>query len=293
MLVWALGLGAPYHIVARAPGANAAVTETSSGLPAREWKRRLALGVDQPVFVSIDHGVAYVVLKDFDQSWGRYQQELQTAFQKIQNAKPRAVVLDLRQNNGGDTRQSDALQTYLSDRKLPAVRSVEVKTTPEVKAAYRTLLPEGFRWIPINRLVPMLAGIQDAPDNGTYVFHPDGAGPTKRLFRQSLSFKGPLYVLIGPATYSTAVIAAAPYKYWQRAEIIGTATGEPLTFFGDNYAFDLPSTKLVMHVSHKRFVLFGSKGPRTGLEPDVVVAPGEDAYQVALGEIARRQGVAR
>ena len=293
MLVWALGLSAPYHIVARAPGAKAAITEESSGLSAREWKRRFTLGMDQPVFISIDHGVAYLALKDFDQPWGPYRRELQAAFQKIRDAKVRAVVLDLRQNNGGDTRQSDALQTYLSDRRLPAVRSVEVKTTPEVKAAYRTLLPEGFRWIPINRLVPMLAGIQDAPDNGTYVFHPDGTEPTKRLFLQRLSFKGPLYVLIGPATYSTAVIAAAPYKYWRRAEIIGVATGEPLTFFGDNYAFDLPNTKLVMHVSHKRFVLFGSKGPRAGLEPDVVVAPGEDAYQVALGETARRQGAVR
>lgn len=158
-----------------------------------------------------------------------------------------------------------------------------------MKAAYRTLLPPGFRWIPLNRLIAPLAGIQNAPDNGVSVSHPDGDHPAERFFKQNLAFKGDLYLLISPITYSQALLAAAPYKYWKRAVVIGQTTGEPMTFFGDYFAFDLPNTKLVMHASHKRFVLFGSKGPHAGLEPDITVQPDQDAYQIALREIARRR----
>jgi hypothetical protein len=52
---------------------------------------------------------------------------------------------------------------------------------------------------------------------------------------------GDLYLLIGPYTYSSAVIAAAPYKYWRRATVIGQRIEEGLTFYGDWYAFDLPN----------------------------------------------------
>jgi hypothetical protein len=63
---------------------------------------------------------------------------------------------------------------------------------------------------------------------------------------------------------STAVLFAAPLKYWHRATIIGETTAEPLTFFGDNYEFDAPRTMLVTDVSHTLFQLLGSHGPQAG-----------------------------
>ena len=290
--VWSLGLRAPYAIVTRAPGAGADAAATSSGIPVEIWTQRQSLSGDAGVSVSIDNGVAHLVVKDFEQPWDKYQSRLKAAFQKIHDAKVHAVVLDLRQNTGGDTRQSDALQAYLSDRVLPAIKEVDVKATPEVKAAYRTLLPEGFRWIPLNQAIPQLAGIQNAPDDGVFVLHPDGARPTPRRFREPLAFTGDLYLLVSPLTYSTALIASAPYKYWKRATVIGEAPTESLTFYGDYYEFDLPHTKLQMHVSHKRFVLFGSDGGDTRLEPDIKIsAQRPDAYQIALDVIARRNGL--
>jgi hypothetical protein len=285
--VWAYGIRPPFTIATRKNGF--AATLASRGIDAGEWTRRATVGEGEAFHLEIANGVAHLVVGSFEEPWDRYQGELKGAFQKIHDAHVRAVVLDLRENSGGDTRQSDALQTYLSAKLLPALEQVTVKTTPEVKAAYRTLLPEGFRWIPINRVVPQLSGIQDAPDDGTFAFSPEAAAPVERDSRNDLLFGGPLYLLIGPQTYSTALIAAAPYKYWKRATVIGTPSSEGLTFFGDYYEFDLPNTKLQMHVSHKRFDLYGSKGPGVPLEPDIAVTPSDpDAYAIALREIARR-----
>ncbi len=285
--VWALGLRPPFRIAFDTDGtAHAAV---SNGIAFDAWQRAFSLGRGEPVHLTIADGVAHLVIRNFEMPWDQYSAWLHDAFRKIHDAKVRAVILDLRENNGGDTRQSDELQTYLSPKLLPALAEVRVHATAEVKAAYRTLLPEGFRWIPLNDFVPMLRGIQTAPDDGVFAFQPEGSAPAERSTANDLAYDGDLYVLIGPYTYSTALIAAAPYKYWKRATFIGETTSEPMTFFGDNFEFDLPNTKLVMTVSHKQFRLFGSKGPHAGLEPDIAVsAEHPDALALAMQEIARK-----
>ena len=284
--LWSMGLRPPFRLTFALRGETR--TATVPGISFDAWSRAFSLGSGEPIHLTIANGVAHLVIRNFELPWDRYSGWLHDAFQKIRDAKVRAVILDLRENNGGDTRQSDELQTYLSDKALPALAEVRVHATPEVKAAYRTLLPEGFRWIPLNTVVPMLHGIQTAPDNGTFAFQPDGAAPAARSSVNDLAFGGKLYVLIGPYTYSTALIAAAPYKYWKRATFIGETTSEPMTFFGDYFEFDLPNTRLQMHVSHKMFKLFGSPGPHAGLAPDIAVSPaGPDAYVLALQDIAR------
>ena len=97
----------------------------------------------------------------------------------------------------------------------------------------------------------------------------------------------PLYILIGPRTYSSAVIFAAPLKHFSRATFVGRETGEPLIFFGENYYFDLQATKLQAQVSHKTFALVGADGARRGVLPDIETARGDDALAAALNHIAR------
>ncbi len=287
--VWAYGIRPPFATVYRTRGETTPRTVTANGISAGDWKTAFTSTNDRPMKLSITNDVACLSVKNFEMPWDKYSDWLRSAFLKIHNAKVRAVILDLRENNGGDTRQSDALQSYLSVKQLPALQEVRVHTTPEVKAIYRTLLPDGFRWIPMNYVIPMLRGIQAAPDNGTYSFAPEGTAPADRNSSNPLVFTGDLYVLISPYTYSSAVIAAAPYKYWKRATMIGETTSEPMTFFGDNYEFDLPNTKLQMDVSHKQFRLFGSKGPDTGLAPDISVTPrNPDALAIARRLIAQK-----
>ena len=72
-----------------------------------------------------------------------------------------------------------------------------------------------------------------------------------------MQYHGTLSILIGPRTYSSAVIFAAPFKHYHLATMIGEETGEPLVFYGDDYDFDLPATHLQAQVSHKRFTLLG------------------------------------
>ncbi|MGD0141689.1 MAG: S41 family peptidase [Rhizomicrobium sp.] len=290
--VWAYGLRAPFTIDYQPPDGSPVVRVESKGVDWDTWNRRSGFDSSAPMKLGFSDDIATLYLRDFDEPADRYSVFLKDAFQRIKTQNPRALVIDLRKNNGGDSREADELQTYLSDSQLPALEKVAIKTTPEVKAIYRTLLPEGFRWIPLNDVVPMLHGIDTAPDNGVFTFQPEAAAPTLRSSSNPLAYQGKLYVLISPYTYSTAVLFVAPLKYWHRAILIGETTGEPMTFFGDNYEFDLPNTKLVADVSHKTFYLLGSKGFGVGVEPNIAVTPNEpDAMALALKEIARRDSV--
>lgn len=291
--LWSYGILPPFTVVWKAPDAGATHTVQLAGVAPEAWERARAAGGGEPVSLAIENGVAHLVIRDFEMPWDRYEAWYRDAFTRIRDAKADSLVLDLRDNSGGDSRQSDLLQTYLSDDFLPAIASVEVKTTPEVKAMYQSLLPEGFRWIPLHRFVPELRGIVDAPDDGVFRFSPEGESPVPRKTPNPLAFHGDLYLLVGPYTYSTAMIAAAPYKYWKRATVVGQRTAEGLTFFGDYYEFDLPNSKIQMHVSHKTFRLVGSGGRNSQIEPDVATdADHPDAWPLALDVIARRRAAA-
>lgn len=288
--VWLLGIRPPFRIDYRVSRGGAPTSVSDPGIPYTRWSVAADSAKQDPHRLEIKDQVALIVMRSFSSKLhDDIHVFLADAFRRIKASHVQAVILDLRDCEGGDTRLSDELQTYLSDYQLPAVKSVSVKSTAEIKAMYRTLLPEGFRWIPLNRMVPMLRGIQDAPDGGFFDFHPESSNPVRRKHPNALAFKGPLYVLVSASTYSTCLIAAVPYKYWQRGILIGEPPAESLTFFGDTYEFDLPNTKLQAVVSHKIFTLFGSSEVNSQLTPDIPVTVSQpDAYAIALQQVAHR-----
>jgi hypothetical protein len=286
-LVFAYGLRAPFALRYR-DIAGMEHDVQLAGVPFPQWQAATG-GASAPYSVHVDGKTAILVINTLESPSAAYGDFLKSAFTKIRDAGATSLILDLRHNGGGDSRQGDLLLSYLSDQTLPAITEVAVHTTPEVKALYRTLLPEGFRWLPLNAVIPMLAGIQNGPDNGFYRFKPEGPAPKPRSQKNPLAFSGDLYVLISPVTYSSAAILAAPLKHWKRATLIGEASGEPLEFFGDNYEFDLPNTKLIASVSHKSFRLVGDGDPRQGVQPDIPTTPDErDATKLALKAIAEK-----
>ena len=288
---WQRDLKAPFTIKWRTPNSTSEFETVTPGVKFERWNSTggpLGTGAYR---LEINGDVALLVINTLDGPLDKFKSFLMSAFANIQDQHVISVVLDLRQNTGGDSRQGDLLQSFLSDEVLPAVAEVVVKATPEVKLRYKTLLPENFRWIPLNSLVPMLRGIQNAPDDSFYRFDPDPPTPRARWFRNPLVFKGDLYVLISQVTYSSAVIFAQPFKYWRRATFIGETTGEPLRFYGDNYEFELPNTKLQASVSHKQFSLLGARDPNGGIEPDIRATDLADSYALALKEIALRRAL--
>ena len=120
-----------------------------------------------------------------------------------------AVVLDLRQNTGGDTRQSDHA----------AGLSLRPRAAGDQGGGREGQRPRSRP--PTAPCCPKVSAGSPQPGHPPTRRHPERAGrrrlrvasrcssATPRWFREPLAFTGDLYLLVSPLTYSTALIASA------------------------------------------------------------------------------------
>ena len=280
--LWAFGLRPPFAIVVSNEGGRQQLAHPGMSWPDYRRASRSSTQTAPYAYQSLSEKAGLLSFNDMSGSLSAFNAFLEETFAQISDDGIETLILDIRENGGGDSRFGDALHTYLSDVDYPAIERIDVQVTEDIKRYYKTLLPEGFRWLPLHRVVPILRLIQETPAGESFPFFPDAEAPQPWSKPKDDQFGGELVVLIGPKTYSSAAIFAAPLKHFGRAKFVGEETGEPLIFFGENYIFDLPNTKLQGQVSHKKFVLVGAQDERRGIAPDVSV-PADTALEVALG----------
>lgn len=278
--LWAMGVTSPFDIEVVRNGET--ITARHEGVTVQEMREHGNSQTRENSFEILNNGVGLLTFSDMPAPDSEFRSFLAESFAAVRAAGADDMIIDLRNNGGGDSRAGDLLMSYLTTHKLPSVAYVDVKVTDEIKRYYRTLLPDGFRWLPLHQAIPMLRQIQNTAPGESFRFHPDAARPKPRRKTPEDAFAGNLYVLIGPRTYSSAVIFAAPLKHFGRATFVGEETGEPLIFYGENYYFDLPNTRLQTQVSHKTFALVGATNPGVGIRPDI---PSSDALPSAVNAI--------
>lgn len=94
-------------------------------------------------------------------------------------------------------------------------------------------------------------------------------GPLKRALAARAKTLGPVYVLIGPYTFSSAQMAAIDFHNDLHATLVGSPTGEKPNGYGDIALIKLPNSKLTISFSTKFFRLV--KGDAPELDPDIQV----------------------
>ncbi|WP_394693579.1 S41 family peptidase [Hyphobacterium sp.] len=250
-------------------------------------ERRETSGGPGNAYEILGDGIALLTFAEMPSQMNEFRRFVDAAFAAFAEQGVETLILDIRTNGGGDSRAGDLLMRYIADQDYPGLESVDVRVTARIKDYYRTLLPPAFRWLPLNRFVPILRQIETAEPGSIFSVFPDGETPLDWERRPDNAFTGNLFVLIGPATYSSAAIFAAPLSHYDQATFVGEETGEPMVFYGENYIFDLPNSRIQAVVSHKRFDLVGDGDNRTGIIPDVAVEADNAlvvAMQIANGE---------
>lgn len=230
-----------------------------------------------------DGRVAHLDVNTFDVRLSALREHLTGIFEEIAQGDPHHLVIDVRGNGGGDSQAGEMLLSFVSATLPPQTQRVEIKASAEIKDYYRRLFPRGFRWISPSLLHPVFRGLYATPEGE--IFRYDFGGPVAAPER-TVRYGGPVTVLIDERSYSSATMFAAGFKALERGRIVGRETGEPMIFYGDNYVFHLPNTRLEASVSHRRFHLPGAVSEDRGVVPDVVVEEREDALAVALEAVA-------
>ena len=192
---------------------------------------------------------------------------LKKTFAQIKAEGITDLIIDIRQNGGGNSMLGDLLLSYLTDKPLNQYSKVEIKSSQQIKKFYRGFLPWHRRFL-----------LWFSEDTLKILMTPVGETvccevKPERPKQNALRFKGRVYILIDEGSFSSATSFASAIKDYRLGILIGTETGGLPTSYGDCYLFDLPVTCLGVEVSHKRFVRPSGRDDGRGVLPDHEIKP--------------------
>jgi len=201
---------------------------------------------DEFKFEFLDEKNALLTINTF--SWGAEYKEvvnfLQNVFQRLQTSSVEHLIIDIRENGGGDdVIWIDGILPYIADKK------------------WRT--GGDFR-------VRMLAGReQDGHKAGDVV---DGENSFKDYYPEKEKFKGDVSVLISKFTYSSSILFANVIQDFGFGELVGESTGGMTNQTGGTQAISLKHSKLRAIVPF--FYLKRPKGAEDfqTVQPDIEIA---------------------
>jgi len=268
-LAWALHVELPAKVqIVRADGSSATLLLKGAGADARHGERTVhrrsperdehAVVVSMPPF-SLRFVDGDIAVMDFPTMDGSRRQEferfLDEAFTQIRRRNCAGLVVDIRENGGGNSTLGELLLARLTDR------------------PYR--LVAGLVW--------------RKGDGG-----PDERRTADAVSRsrRAPGFDGPAYLLIGEGTFSSAMMLADAVRTYDLMVSIGESTGGVPTSLGEIALHSLPESGIRVHACSKLFIR--ASGDMSDLGPvrphiDVAEAAGRDApLERAIAEVRRR-----
>ncbi|WP_299324435.1 S41 family peptidase [Parasphingopyxis sp.] len=176
---------------------------------------------------------------------------LADAFAEIAARGADHLVIDLRTNGGGAHDLSDRLMAYLTDRPYSAISAVTARITAENQA----LIPGST-----------IGQIVSVPFQQT-------VSPPEDMENR---YSGPVTIMIGPATYSQAIVFAATARDHEVARLTGQPTAGPANQTGQVQSHRLPHSGFTVRAP--LYVLYRASGDpsRAPLMPDIVIPADAD-----------------
>lgn len=192
-------------------------------------------------------------------AFGRF---LHATFASIKGRPIDGLIIDIRQNGGGDSSLNDQLWSYCTAKPYAQIGGMQLRVSDRLKreygfAKYNSIYEPPAWFEPNEKLMNV--------GTGRVLLTP----PTKNPLR----YAGPVYLLIGPSTFSSALLCAVAAKDFGLATIVGQETGEPVNSTGEVYGGVSPRVGLNFYFTTKFFT--GPK-PRPNLQgvlPDVTIVP--------------------
>jgi hypothetical protein len=262
-------------------------------------------------FSVLPDGIGYLDFVRMDSHYRpRWREFLQQTFAAIHAQKLTGLIIDLRANSGGDSQLGDDLLAYLTDKPYRPIASKAWRFSAPYVAQMNPVDPWGFALAEVDitqepppDIKALLA--QRPPRALRIALHERAPSQTRHILERHaphwletdgtvgeeretltisgsrivppaempLRFRGPVVFLIGPDTFSSAVILANVVEDFQLASLIGEET-KPCNQFGEPCFVDLPHSRLRLGIATAQFVRAnGDASSRRGVIPSIPVSP--------------------
>ncbi len=143
-----------------------------------------------------------------------YSAFLRRSFRRIKRKKIRQLIVDLRQNSGGESMYAIELFRYMTTTPFRGFQRMELTDTDTFSFAQHTHLPQKFKGRPENH-------VKDP--NGYYHVRSHPALEVQTPHKNS--FTGPVHVLISGRTFSAAVLFCSLARAKENIVFAGEETG--------------------------------------------------------------------
>lgn len=229
-----------------------------------EWRKKTQSAVSQPNAVPYsfkiipEKNVAIMDFKSFVDS--KYMETFSDSmFMTLKQNNINNLVIDVRENGGGNSQVGDVLLSYISPKPFCQFHKFLARVTPTTQRLMRGHLDTGWYYGEIS----------------------------EKEFVQPKSYTEGLYngnviLLTSNHTFSSASSFAWAFKEFDMGKVVGEETGGMNVSFGDVLMYQMPYSGLTASISYKRFWQYGADENNIhGTIPDYIV-PKEVALSKAL-----------
>jgi C-terminal processing protease CtpA/Prc len=196
-------------------------------------------------------------IKTFEK--GEFLAYIDSAFREIQKRGSKNLIIDLRDNPGGSSTFSDEMVAYIADKPFKFCSRFSVKTSKITKEYWKQVNDTSLKYLKTK--------ILNTPEGETF----DVAIPEHDFRKDSLKFRGKVYVLINRYSYSQTADVATQVQDYKFGLLIGEKTAQIPTNYGSTHQFVLPNTKMAVEYPKAFIVRPNGNTNFEGVTPDILV----------------------
>ena len=254
----------PFDLTVRGEGGERNVTV--DGVPADTiGARRRDDDAPPYAYRSLDDQTGLLTVRSFGAPEDDF---LDATFDQIRRAGTEHLIVDVRDNPGGQSGRANELLRYLASSPFVLTDTVAVRASETFKTQMKQArIPAVVRWLPVQYLDAQGRAVWGAPEGRVVEMPSEQISPHDADER----FDGRVSVLVNEGTFSTATLFAAAVKEWEIGVLVGRETGGPAgTMWAQPVSARLPNSGLGILVASMRFQ-FGEKSPgwpARGVVPD-------------------------
>lgn len=201
---------------------------------------------------------AYLNPGNFSGDEQKYKRFIDSAFVEIKNRNSKNLIIDLRNNAGGNDSFSDYLVSYFADKPFKWNSEFTLKTSRFLKEHTRKhndTTDAYFQKILLHK-------------NGEiYNYEFEEYQPQTNQKR----FGGEVYVLVNRQSHSQSAVTASQIQDYKFGTIVGEETGEFPSLYASQFQYTLPNTGIVVKVSKGQIVRVNGSKKEEGVIPDIMI----------------------
>lgn len=208
--------------------------------------------------VQFYNDVAYLNPGHFSGDETKYKLFIDSAFLEINKVQPANLIIDLRNNFGGNNSFSDYLVSYIANKPFQWNSRLSIRSSKFLKEHVRKYNDTTDVYF---------QEILSRNDGEIYDYHFDDYKPQPAEKR----FVGKVYVLVNRQSHSQAAVTAAQIQDYDFGIIVGEETGEYPTLYASQFQFTLPNTGILVKVSKGQIVRVNGSLKKEGVIPDIYI----------------------